>query len=68
MLIVNFSPSISESLIASSDFAVRPKVSGVSMSRVVSAMAIKQGLGQDKFLPFVVASVYCEIFHKRQNP
>ena len=64
MFRVNFSPSNSESLIASSDWAARARVSGVSMSRVVIAIAKKQRHREHRFFPFRVASVICEIIHK----
>src|ERR1700728_1451831 len=65
MLSVNFSPSNSESLIASSDLAARASVSGVSMSRVVIAIAEKRRQREDRFFSFRLASVICEIIHKR---
>src|ERR1700683_1588031 len=65
MLSVNFSPSNSESLIASSDLAARASVSGVSMSRVVIAIAEKQRQREHRFFSFRLASVICEIIHKR---
>jgi hypothetical protein len=54
MLMVSFSPSNSESLMASNDFAARASVSGVSISRVVVAMARKVS-NQDKFFLFAPA-------------
>ena len=58
MLIVSFSPSSSESLMASSDLDARASVSGVSISRVVIAMAKNRGDVEHKFFSFRLASDY----------
>jgi hypothetical protein len=50
---------------ASSDLAARASVSGVSMSRVVVAIAKNSGKREHRFFSFMLASVICEIIHKR---